>query len=137
MKKLGFAMCLVLAVAAGCGKKDDKGGGGGGAVNKNMTVDQACDKVVVMMGDMGKAITSAGEDCNKMGDNLDKWVNDNKAFMDWAKEQDKDEAKKKEFDEKCKPKLEKAMEPIMGAMAGAMKCGDNPKVKAAMEKMGG
>jgi hypothetical protein len=134
MKRFGMAMILVLAVVAGCGKKDEKAGGG--AVNKDMTVDQACDKVVVMMNDMGKAITSAGDDCNKMGDNMTKWASDNKAFMDWAKEQDKDEKKKAEFDTKCKPKLEKAMESIGPSMAGAMKCADNEKVKKAMESMG-
>ncbi|HSD88692.1 MAG TPA: hypothetical protein VLB44_14285, partial [Kofleriaceae bacterium] len=101
----------------------------------NMSVDQACDKVVAMMGDMGKAVEGAGEDCNKMGDSLQKWADDNKAFMAWAKEQDKDEKKKKEFEDKCKPKLEGAMEKMGPLLAGAMKCGENPKVKAAMESM--
>lgn len=151
MKRFGFALCVVLAFA-GCKKKDENkaaegtatGSGsaaatapaatGGGAMN--MSVDEACDKVVVMMGDMGKAVEGAGEDCNKMGDALQKWADDNKAFMAWAKEQDKDPAKKKEFDEKCKAKLEPAMEKMGPMMAGAAKCGDNEKVKAAMASMG-
>jgi hypothetical protein len=130
MKRFGIAVCLVLAVAAGCGKKKETA-----ADMKSMTVDQACDKVVAMMGDMGKAVEGAGEDCNKMGDSLQKWADDNKAFMAWAKEQDKDEKKKKEFEDKCKPKLEGAMEKMGPLLAGAMKCGENPKVKAAMESM--
>lgn len=150
MKRFGFALCVVLAIA-GCKKKDENKaatetgsgsaaaapaatGGGGGAMN--MSVDEACDKVVAMMGDMGKAVEGAGEDCNKMGDALQKWADDNKAFMAWAKEQDKDPAKKKEFDDKCKAKLEPAMEKMGPMMAGAAKCGDNEKVKAAMASMG-
>lgn len=152
MKRFGLALCVALAFA-GCKKKEENkagtatgsgsaaatapaatGGGGGGAMN--LSVDQACDKVVAMMGDMGKAVEGAGEDCNKMGDALQKWADDNKAFMAWAKEQDKDPAKKKEFDEKCKAKLEPAMEKMGPMMAGAAKCGDNEKVKAAMASMG-
>lgn len=154
MKTFGFALCVALAFA-GCKKKDEnkaagttatgsgaaatkpaEGGGAAPAGAMNMSVDQACDKVVAMMGDMGKAVEGAGEDCNKMGDALQKWADDNKAFMAWAKEQDKDPAKKKEFDEKCKAKLEPAMEKMGPMMAGAAKCGDNEKVKAAMASMG-
>jgi hypothetical protein len=132
MKRFGIAICVVLAFATvGCKK-----GKGGGADPKNMTVDQACDKVVAMMDDMGKAVSAAGEDCNKMGDALEKWAADNKAFIDWGKEQDKDPAKKKEFDDKCKSKMEGAMEKMGPMMGGLMKCGDNAKVKAAMESMG-
>src|SRR4051812_46182177 len=96
MKKIGIAissLCLVLALGAGCKKKE--GAAGGGAVPANMTTDQACDKVVAMMGDMSKAIEGAGEDCDKMGGALQKWADDNKTFMEWAKTQDKDPAKKK------------------------------------------
>jgi hypothetical protein len=150
-------MCVVLAFGAGCKKKEENkaatttGSGaatttetakttettGAGATGANMSVDQACDKVVSMMGEMGKAVESAGEDCNKMGDNMQKWADDNKAFMAWAKEQDKDPAKKKEFDEKCKSKLEPMMEKMGPMLAGAAKCAENAKVKAAMESMGG
>jgi hypothetical protein len=149
MNRFGLALCVALAFA-GCKKKEEnKAATGSGAAPAagepaaaaptgamNMSVDQACDKVVAMMGDMGKAVEGAGEDCNKMGDALQKWADDNKAFMAWAKEQDKDPAKKKEFDEKCKAKLEPAMEKMGPMMAGAAKCGDNEKVKAAMASMG-
>jgi hypothetical protein len=153
MKRFGFALCVVLAFA-GCKKKDENkaadttGSAAAPAAGSsaapaaapagamNMSVDEACDKVVAMMGDMGKAVEGAGEDCNKMGDALQKWADDNKAFMAWAKEQDKDPAKKKEFDDKCKAKLEPAMEKMGPMMAGAAKCGDNEKVKAAMASMG-
>lgn len=160
MKRFGLALCVVLAFGAGCGKKDENKaatttgsgaakttetggttatatGGGAGATGANMSVDQACDKVVAMMGQMGAAVETAGEDCDKMGTQLQKWADDNKAFMAWAKEQDKDPAKKKEFDEKCKGKLEPAMEKMGPMMAGAAKCAENAKVKAAMESMGG
>src|SRR5688572_30413368 len=100
MKRFVIAMWLVLAVC-GCVKS---GGGGGG--QKNMATEQACDKAISMMNDMGKAVQGAGEDCDKMGAALEKWANDNKAFIEWGKEQDKDEAKKKKFDEVCKPKME-------------------------------
>ena len=150
MKRFGLALCVALAFA-GCKKKEEnKAATGSGAAPAagepaaaapagamNMSVDQACDKVVAMMGDMGKAVQESGEDCNKMGDALQKWADDNKAFMAWGKEQDKDPAKKKEFDEKCKSKLEPVMEKMGPMMAGAAKCAENAKVKAAMESMGG
>lgn len=139
MKKIGIAissLCLVLALGAGCKKKDGDKAAGGGAVPTNMSADQACDKVIAMMGDMGKAVEGAGEDCDKMGTALQKWADDNKAFMEWAKTQDKDPAKKKEFEDKCKSKMDPVMEKMGPMMAGAAKCAENPKVKAAMSQMG-
>jgi len=133
MKRFGIAMCLVLAVAAGCGKKK---GGGDSADYSKMTPEQACDKVVAVLGDMNKAVSGAGDDCNKVGDAMEKWASDNKAFIDWGKAQDKDPAKKKEFDDKCKPKMEAAMKDMSAMMGAMMKCGDNAKVKAAAESLG-
>lgn len=136
MKRFGIAMCLVLMVATGCGKKKD-GGGGGATDFKSMTPDQACTKVIAVMGDLNKAVGGAGDDCNKVGDAMEKWAKDNKAFIDWGKEQDKDAAKKKAFDDVCKPKMEGAMKDMSAMMGAMMKCGDNAKVKAAAESLGG
>jgi hypothetical protein len=138
-------ICLALAAGAGCKKKDKEGGGGGGAAgggggakpSADMTVDQACDKTMSMMSSMVKAIEANKGNCDGMGTALEKWVADNKAFIEWGKKMDADEAKKKEFDEKCTPKLTAEMEKMMPAMMGAMECAENEKVKAAMESMGG
>jgi hypothetical protein len=122
---------MAIALAAGCKDKGGGAGGGGG----DMTVDQACDKSVAMMESMAKAIEGNKGNCDGMGTALEKWVADNKPFMDWAKKQEGDAAKKKEFEEKCEPKVKAAMEKVMPAMMGAQECASNEKVKAAMESM--
>ena len=134
MKRFGIAMCLVLSMAA-CGKKS--GSGGGAQDFSKMTPEQACDKVIAVMGDMNKAVGAAGDDCNKVGDAMEKWAKDNKAFIDWGKAQDKDPDKKKKFDDVCKPKMEGAMKDMSAMMGAMMKCSDNAKVKAAAESLGG
>jgi hypothetical protein len=134
MKRLLVTMMgsvMAIALAGGCKDKGGSGGGGGG----DMTVDQACDKSVAMMESMAKAIESNKGNCDGMGTALEKWVADNKGFMEWAKKQDGDAAKKKEFEEKCEPKVKAAMEKAMPAMMGAQECASNEKVKAAMESM--
>ena len=122
---------MAIALAGGCKDKGGGGGGGGG----DMTVDQACDKSVSMMESMAKAVESNKGNCDGMGTALEKWVADNKGFMEWAKKQDADAAKKKEFEEKCEPKMKAAMEKAMPAMMGAQECATNEKVKAAMASM--
>ena len=123
---------MAIALAAGCKDKGGSAGGGGGG---DMTVDQACDKSVAMMESMAKAIESNKGNCDGMGTALEKWVADNKPFMEWAKKQEGDAAKKKEFEEKCEPKMKAAMEKAMPAMMGAQECASNEKVKAAMASM--
>lgn len=133
MKRLlVMTMGSVMAIALAAGCKDKGGGAGGGG---DMTVDQACDKSVAMMESMAKAIESNKGNCDGMGTALEKWVADNKPFMEWAKKQEGDAAKKKEFEEKCEPKVKAAMEKVMPAMMGAQECASNEKVKAAMESM--
>lgn len=126
-----MASVMAIGLAAGCKDKGGGAGGGGG----DMTVDQACDKSVAMMESMAKAIESNKGNCDAMGSALEKWVADNKGFMEWAKKQDSDAAKKKEFEEKCEPKVKATMEKVMPAMMGAQECASNEKVKAAMESM--
>ena len=139
------ALALVLALGAGC-KKDDQAAGGAAAGNapaaaaadlSKMSVDQMCDKAIGMMTDLGGIVDKNKGNCDGMGDGLEKWADGNKAFVEFAKAQDKDEAKKKEFEDKCKPKMEPMMEKIGPIMMGAMECKDHPKVKKAMESMNG
>ncbi|MBA3819266.1 MAG: hypothetical protein H0X17_10270 [Deltaproteobacteria bacterium] len=154
-----------VAAVAGCKKKEEKTstttttttmGSGSAATDPNakpvdttttttttttggdmagMTVDAACDKMVATMTSMATAVDSNKGKCDAMGTALEKWVADNKAFMTWAKTQDADAAKKKEFEEKCGPKMTPAMEKIGPMMAGIGECGENAKVKAAMASM--
>ncbi|MDQ3365628.1 MAG: hypothetical protein M3680_09380 [Myxococcota bacterium] len=158
-----FVLSLAtVAAVAGCKKKEDKDATttsttttSGSAVDPNakavdtttttttttttdmsgMTVDAACDKMVATMTSMATAVDANKGKCDAMGDALEKWVADNKAFMTWAKAQDADAAKKKEFEEKCGPKMTPAMEKIGPMMAGIGECGENAKVKAAMASM--
>jgi hypothetical protein len=105
---------------------------GGGAM-AGMSVDAACDKMIGVMTSMATAVESNKGKCDAMGDALEKWVTENKEIMTWA--QDTDAAKKKEFEEKCGPKMTPAMEKIGPMMAGVAECAENAKVKAAMSSM--
>lgn len=105
--------------------------GGGGEFN----VDEACTKTIAMLEGMGSAVSSNKGNCDAMGDALQKWADDNKDFIAWGKSQDDDPAKKKEFDEKCGPKMTPVMEKLGPAMAGAQECATNEKVKAAMANL--
>jgi hypothetical protein len=99
------------------------------------TADEACDKSISMMETMGSAVSGNKGNCDAMGDALQKWADDNKDFIAWGKANDQDPALKKEFEEKCTPKMTAAMEKVGAAMAGAQECAQNEKVKAALASM--
>lgn len=106
----------------------------GGSASK-YTADEACDKSISMMETMGAAVSGNKGNCDAMGDALQKWADDNKDFIAWGKANDQDPALKKEFEEKCTPKMTAAMEKVGAAMAGAQECANNEKVKAALASM--
>jgi hypothetical protein len=99
------------------------------------TTEQACDKAIAMFEQMGAAVSNNKGNCDGMGEALQKVVDDNKEFMAWGKESDKDPAKKKEFDEKCGPRMTPVMEKMGASMEGAQACGTNEKVKAALSSL--
>jgi hypothetical protein len=150
-------VCLTLALGVGCKKKDEKAaekpaekaaepaGSAAAAAPAptpaapaaaapagDMTTDAACDKTIAMMTSMADAVTASKDDCNALGTALEKWVADNKSLIEWGKAQDKDPAKKAEFDKVCTPKMAPVLEKLGPAMQGASKCADNEKVKAAL-----
>ena len=88
-----------------------------------------------MLEGMGSAVSANKGNCDAMGDALQKWADDNKDFIAWGKAQDDDPAKKKEFEEKCTPKMTPVMEKLGPVMAGASECATNEKVKAAMANL--
>jgi hypothetical protein len=104
----------------------------GGAAAPNLSIDEVCTKSVGMMEGMGAAVTSNKGNCDAMGDALQKWADDNKELIAWGKANETDAAKKKEFDEKCMPKMQEVMQKLGPAMEGAQACATNEKVKAAM-----
>jgi hypothetical protein len=133
-----MASVFAVALAAGCKKDKDKAGGtdtAGGGGGGDMTVDQACDKTISMMQSMAAAVESNKGNCDGMGTALEKWAADNKSFIEWGKKNEGDAAKKKEFEEKCTPKLTPIMEKVGPSMMGAQECASNEKVKAAMAAM--
>jgi len=161
--KLAFGMVslsLVVALSGACKKKDEKPADKAGEVkpgepagavktteptaattppatggSMSMSVDEACDKSISMMNSMADIVVANKGNCDGMGTGFEKWAADNKAFMDWAKTQDKDPAKKKEFEEKCAAKMKPVMEKLGPAMEGASACATNEKVKAALSSM--
>ncbi|NVB79507.1 MAG: hypothetical protein HOV81_14015 [Kofleriaceae bacterium] len=144
-------VCLTLTLGVGCKKKDEKAAdkpaekaaepAGSAAAPAaptpaapagDMTTEAACDKTIGMMTSMADAVTASKDDCNALGAALEKWVADNKSLIEWGKAQDKDPAKKAEFDKVCTPKMAPVLEKLGPAMQGASKCADNEKVKAAL-----
>jgi hypothetical protein len=119
-------LMLTTALFAGCNKEGGSGAGG------SYTIDEACDKTIGMLEAMASAVESNKGKCDAMGDALQKWSDDNKDFIAWGKAQEGDQAKKKEFEEKCEPKLKPVMEKVGPSMAGAAECAENAKVKAAL-----
>jgi hypothetical protein len=99
------------------------------------TTEQACDKALAMFEQMGAALSDNKGNCDAMGEALQKVVDDNKEFMAWGKESDKDPARKKEFDEKCEPRMTPVMEKMGASMESAQACGTNEKVKAALSSL--
>jgi hypothetical protein len=103
-----------------------------GGAGQKYTADQACDKTLGMMEAMGAAVTANKGNCDGMGDALQKWADENKEFIAWGKANEQDAALKKEFEEKCTPKMSAVMEKVGAAMSGAQECAQNEKVKKAM-----
>ena len=118
------------------GASADEGGSAqpaaSGGSTASYTIDEACTKTIGMMEAMGAAVTANKGNCDAMGDALQKWADDNKDFIAWGKANEGDAAKKKEFEEKCTPKMTPAMQKLGTAMEGAQGCENNEKVKAAL-----
>jgi hypothetical protein len=106
-----------------------------GGSGMNMTADQACDRTISMMEQMGTAVSSNKGNCDGMGDALQKWADENREFIAWGKAQDNDPALKKELEEKCTPKMTAVMEKVGAAMGGAQECAQNEKVKSALSAL--
>ena len=96
------------------------------------TIDQACDKMAAMIESMTAAVDGNKTSCDGMGAALKKVVDENRDFLTWAKNEDKDEAKKKEYTAKCEPKLKPVAEKLSTSMAGAGDCANNESVKSAL-----
>jgi hypothetical protein len=128
MKRFSTIAILILTTAlfAGCNKEGGSGSGG------SYTIDEACDKSISMLESMASAVESNKGKCDAMGDALQKWADDHKDFIAWGKAQEGDPAKKKEFEEKCEPKMKPAMDKMAQSMTGAGECANNEKVKAAL-----
>jgi hypothetical protein len=115
---------ILLATLIACG-------GGSNAPKEVKTADDYKQAMTFMM-DKGFSLMS-GDDCAKMGADLKKFYDDNKALIDSAeawKKANKDEEKK--IEEEMMPKI---MEKAGPAMAAAMKCEKDPTFKEAMKAM--
>jgi hypothetical protein len=104
----------------------------GGAASPDLSIDEVCTRSIGMMEGMGAAVTANTGNCDAMGDALQKWADENKELIAWGKANEADSAKKKEFDEKCMPKMQPVMQKLGASMEGAQACATNEKVKAAM-----
>ena len=114
-------ICAALAFAPGCSKSPDA----------------MMDKMLDMMEEMGKSVESANGDCGKMADGvtsvIKKYEGDIKEMKEMSEKMKGDKAKTEEMMKKYGPRMEK----VMPQMMGMMKCADDPKMKAATEKLQG
>ena len=99
--------------------------------------DEQMGKMVTMMEDLGKAVDSANGDCGKMASGVEavvkKYEGDIKDMKAAAEKMKGD----KEQTEKLMKKYGDRMQKVMPKMMGMMKCADDPKMKAASERLKG
>lgn len=99
--------------------------------------DDMMGKMVTMMEDLGKAVDSANGDCGKMASGVEavvkKYEGDIKDMKAAAEKLKGD----KEQAEKLMKKYGDRMQKVMPKMMGMMKCADDPKMKAASERLKG
>ncbi len=117
MNRTLLAVFAVFGLAlTGCASKEEKG--------------------VKLMEEMANLTESNKENCDKMGEELNKFVDSNKdtiaEIKAMKKGQSEDENEKKKFEEKYGERVKAAGMKMMG---GAMKCATNAKVGEAMKKM--
>jgi hypothetical protein len=97
------------------------------------TNEEKGEKVMVMMEKMADIVAKKEDSCDKRGDNLSKFMDDNAAALKQSKE---DSAKltpeqKKAFMEKYAARFKAAQEKMM---AGFTECKDSKKFKEAIQK---
>ncbi len=92
------------------------------------------EQAVKLMEEMGNIMDANKEDCDKMGDELKKFVDKNGETLKNLQNALKggDEAKEKAMKEKYADRIGSAMGKVM---EGSMKCATNEKVGAAMASM--
>ncbi len=90
------------------------------------------EKAVKFMEELAEITTKNEADCDKMGDALGKFMDDNadtiKSLKDMKSSKEQDKAMEEKYGERVKAAG-------MKMMGGAMKCATNEKVGAALKKM--
>ncbi len=90
-------------------------------------------KLVAAMEEMANIVDSNKNDCNAMGDKLDKFLTDNAAFFRDAKERAAKltDQEKKDMEQRYNARLQVV---IVKLQEGLTKCASNPKVVSAIQK---
>ena len=104
-----------------------------GRARAAMSMEEAGAKAVQLIEGMADIIDKDKDNCDKMGDDLTKYEDENAALIKELNEtKDKrTEADRKAFQEKYAARLKAAQQKMM---PGGMKCSKNEKVKAAFLK---
>lgn len=103
--------------------KPDEGAAAGG--------DMDWDKAIEFTEKMADLIDANKEDCKKMGEELGKFLDENKEIIEQGKSMQGDPEKAKEFMEKYKDRMTAATT----KMAAMGKCAADPAMAEAMKKM--
>jgi hypothetical protein len=94
------------------------------------------EQMIAFFEKLAAIIDSNKSNCDKMASELGKFLDDNAAAIDKAREEVKKSTpeQRKAVHDKYKARFDAAMAKVK---EGAMACKDNPKVKAAIEKLHG
>ena len=90
------------------------------------------EKGVKLMENMAEIAAANKDDCDKMGEELNKLIDSNADLIKSLKDKKETDEEKKKFEEKYGERVKTAGKKMM---EGAMKCAKNEKVGAAMKKM--
>ena len=90
-------------------------------------------KLMAVMEQMATIVDANKNDCNAMGDKLDRFMTDNAAFFKDAKARAEkmSDQEKQQIEERYRARLQVVVAKLQG---GITKCATNPKVVAAIQK---
>lgn len=150
-KHLTLAVFLVIGSLAACGGKSKPAPvepapvntaeapapaetGAAPAAPTDADIDAAADATVAMLVSMAQVFTDAGEDCDKLGTDLDAWATTNTATIQETAQKAQSLPEDK-FGEAMRTRMENAPDMMAPIMNLSQKCAENAKFQAAMQKL--
>ncbi|MBK9036782.1 MAG: hypothetical protein IPL61_36955 [Myxococcales bacterium] len=92
-------------------------------------------QALTMFRGMGAAVDASGDDCDKLADNIQRVMDDNRDFLAQAKLYKDDKAMDQRAEAWMKEHMSEVMEPIMKVGSAAQRCASNAKFVAVMKRL--